>query len=171
MALRRPFRFVVTTRLYIVVVVVFARRWSRCSSSLVVVVLFARAVFATTQKTTTFTTNGGKTKVVNTQKCRFNTRMGDTCCNPSSLGAIEEAVKKEVSSTTTKVMSIRFDVGSVRFHLRVSRTRFDWCTTMGASRSCEKREKKKGAKRYCLDFQQGGVFARAMVELAEMKQT
>lgn len=144
-------------RLVVVALLLFHSWWWCCS---------ARAVFATTQKTTTFTTNGGKTKVVNTQNVVLIHGMGDTCCNPSSLGAIEEAVKKEVSSTTTKVMSIRFGTSEASdFISGFLGNAFRLVHDYGCEQIVREARKEEGSETILLGFSQGGVFARAMVEL------
>ena len=131
--------------------------------SLVVVLLCAR-LFLRRHRTTT--QDGGKTKVVTTKKCRFNPRMGDTCCNPSSLGAIEEAVKKEVSSTTTKVMSIRFGTSEASdFISGFLGNAFRLVHDYGCEQIVREARKEEGSETILLGFSQGGVFARAMVEL------
>ena len=116
-------------RLRLVVALLLFHSWWGCCS--------ARAVFAT-QKTF---------KKVVTHVVLIH-GMGDTCCNPSSLGAIEEAVKKATTTTTTtKVMSIRFGTSEASdFISGFLGNAFRLVHDYGSSRSCEKREKKKGAK-------------------------
>ena len=90
--------------------------------------------------------------------------MGDTCCNPSSLGAIEEAVKKEVSSTTTKVMSIRFGKSETSdFISGFIGNAFRLVNDFGCEQIVREARKEE-SETILLGFSQGGVFARAMVE-------
>ena len=139
-------------RLRLVVALLLFHSWWWCCS--------ARAVFAT-QKTTTFT-NGGTTKVVTHVVLIHG--MGDTCCNPSSLGAIEEAVKK--ATTTTKVMSIRFGTSEASdFISGFLGNAFRLVHDYGCEQIVREARKEEGSETILLGFSQGGVFARAMVEL------
>ena len=138
-------------RLRLVVALLLFHSWWWCCS--------ARAVFAT-QKTTF--NNGGKTKVVTHVVLIHG--MGDTCCNPSSLGAIEEAVKK--ATTTTKVMSIRFGTSEASdFISGFLGNAFRLVHDYGCEQIVREARKEEGSETILLGFSQGGVFARAMVEL------
>ena len=142
-------------RLRLVVALLLFHSWWCCS---------ARAVFAT-QKKTTFNNGGKKTKKVVTHVVLIH-GMGDTCCNPSSLGAIEEAVKKDVSSTTTKVMSIRFGTSEASdFISGFLGNAFRLVHDYGCEQIVREARKEEGSETILLGFSQGGVFARAMVEL------
>ena len=141
-------------RLRLVVALLLFHSWWCCS---------ARAVFAT-QKTT-FNNGGKKTKKVVTHVVLIH-GMGDKCCNPSSLGAIEEAVKKDVSSTTTKVMSIRFGTSEASdFISGFLGNAFRLVHDYGCEQIVREARKEEGSETILLGFSQGGVFARAMVEL------
>ena len=143
-------------RLRLVVALLLFHSWWWCCS--------ARAVFAT-QKKTTFNNGGKKTKKVVTHVVLIH-GMGDTCCNPSSLGAIEEAVKKDVSSTTTKVMSIRFGTSEASdFISGFLGNAFRLVHDYGCEQIVREARKEEGSETILLGFSQGGVFARAMVEL------
>ena len=140
-------------RLRLVVALLLFHSWWWCCS--------ARAVFAT-QKTT-FNNGGKKTKKVVTHVVLIH-GMGDTCCNPSSLGAIEEAVKK--ATTTTKVMSIRFGTSEASdFISGFLGNAFRLVHDYGCEQIVREARKEEGSETILLGFSQGGVFARAMVEL------
>ena len=140
-------------RLRLVVALLLFHSWWCCS---------ARAVFAT-QKKTTFNNGGKKTKKVVTHVVLIH-GMGDTCCNPSSLGAIEEAVKK--ATTTTKVMSIRFGTSEASdFISGFLGNAFRLVHDYGCEQIVREARKEEGSETILLGFSQGGVFARAMVEL------
>ena len=141
-------------RLRLVVALLLFHSWWWCCS--------ARAVFAT-QKKTTFNNGGKKTKKVVTHVVLIH-GMGDTCCNPSSLGAIEEAVKK--ATTTTKVMSIRFGTSEASdFISGFLGNAFRLVHDYGCEQIVREARKEEGSETILLGFSQGGVFARAMVEL------
>ena len=134
-------------RLRLVVALLLFHSWWGCCS--------ARAVFAT-QKTF---------KKVVTHVVLIH-GMGDTCCNPSSLGAIEEAVKKATTTTTTKVMSIRFGTSEASdFISGFLGNAFRLVHDYGCEQIVREARKEEGSETILLGFSQGGVFARAMVEL------
>ena len=108
-----------------------------------------------------------KKKVVTRKNVVLIHGMGDTCCNPSSLGAIEEAVKKAAlssSTTTTKVMSIRFGKSETSdFISGFIGNAFRLVNDFGCEQIVREARKEE-SETILLGFSQGGVFARAMVE-------
>ena len=111
--------------------------------------------------------------------------MGDTCCNPLSLGKIERAIESRSSNaedTKTKVISIKFGRNSMRdFISGFIGDAFSLVKDFGCAqlrnakeemmmhRDFDSTEKKNDDKveTILLGFSQGGVFARAMVETCE----
>ena len=111
--------------------------------------------------------------------------MGDTCCNPLSLGKIERAIESRSSNaedTKTKVISIKFGRNSMRDFISgfigdaFSLVKDFGCAQlrkakeeMMMNRDFDSTEKKNDDKveTILLGFSQGGVFARAMVETCE----
>ena len=112
--------------------------------------------------------------------------MGDTCCNPLSLGKIERAIESRSSDaedTKTKVISIKFGRNSMRdFISGFIGDAFSLVESFGCAQlrnakeemmmnrdfesSAEKKKDDK-VETILLGFSQGGVFARAMVETCE----
>ena len=112
--------------------------------------------------------------------------MGDTCCNPLSLGKIERAIESRSSNaedTKTKVISIKFGRNSMRdFISGFIGDAFSLVESFGCAQlrnakeemmmnrdfesSAEKKNDDK-VETILLGFSQGGVFARAMVETCE----
>ena len=112
--------------------------------------------------------------------------MGDTCCNPLSLGKIERAIESRSSDaedTKTKVISIKFGRNSMRdfisgfigdaFSLvkdfgcaQLRKAKEEMMMNRDFESSAEKKKDDK-VETILLGFSQGGVFARAMVETCE----
>ena len=104
--------------------------------------------------------------------------MGDTCCNPHSLGAIERAIAEREgknNNETSKVISIKFGRnGMSDFISGFIGNAFALVEDFGCKqlrRAKEEEEEEEGKKidgeTIVLGFSQGGVFARAMVETCE----
>ena len=113
--------------------------------------------------------------------------MGDTCCNPLSLGKIESLLAEEEdteeTNTNKKVISIKFgrnsmsdfisgfigDAFSLVKDFGCAQLRNAKEEMMMMHRDFESTEKKNDDKveTILLGFSQGGVFARAMVETCE----
>ena len=111
--------------------------------------------------------------------------MGDTCCNPLSLGKIERLIESrsdtEDTKTKTKVISIKFGRNSMRDFISgfigdaFSLVKDFGCAQLRKAKeemmmnhdfdSTEKNDDK--VETILLGFSQGGVFARAMVETCE----
>ena len=111
--------------------------------------------------------------------------MGDTCCNPLSLGKIERLIesRSDTEDTKTKVISIKFGRNSMRdFISGFIGDAFSLVESFGCAQlrnakeemmmnrdfesSAEKKKDDK-VETILLGFSQGGVFARAMVETCE----
>ena len=113
--------------------------------------------------------------------------MGDTCCNPLSLGKIESLIESssnaEETNTTKKVISIKFGRNSMRDFISgfigdaFSLVKDFGCAQLRNAKeemmmhrdfesSTEKKNDDK-VETILLGFSQGGVFARAMVETCE----
>jgi palmitoyl-protein thioesterase len=108
--------------------------------------------------------------------------MGDTCCNPHSLGAIERAILEREgrnnnnnNNNTSKVISIKFGRnGMSDFISGFIGNAYALVEDFGCKqlrRAKEEEEEEEGEKidgeTIVLGFSQGGVFARAMVETCE----
>ena len=103
--------------------------------------------------------------------------MGDTCCNPHSLGAIERAILEREgrnNNNTSKVISIKFGRnGMSDFISGFIGNAYALVEDYGCKQFSRalKEEEEEGKKidgdTIVLGFSQGGVFARAMVETCE----
>ena len=110
--------------------------------------------------------------------------MGDTCCNPLSLGKIESLIESssntEETNTNTKVISIKFGRNSMSDFISgfigdaFSLVKDFGCAQLRNAKeemmmndfdSTEKNDDE--VETILLGFSQGGVFARAMVETCE----
>jgi len=105
--------------------------------------------------------------------------MGDTCCNPLSLGKIESLIESSSNTETNKVISIKFGRNSVSdFISGFIGNAFSLVEDFGCAQlrdakeemmmndfDTEKNDDK--VETILLGFSQGGVFARAMVETCE----
>ena len=109
--------------------------------------------------------------------------MGDTCCNPLSLGKIERLIESrsdtEDTKTKTKVISIKFGRNSMRdFISGFIGDAFSLVEDFGCAQLRKAKEEMMmnhddtienddKVETILLGFSQGGVFARAMVETCE----
>jgi palmitoyl-protein thioesterase len=103
--------------------------------------------------------------------------MGDTCCNPHSLGAIERAILEREgrnNNNTSKVISIKFGRNGMSDFISgfignaYALVEDYGCKQLGRALKEEEEEGKKiDGDTIVLGFSQGGVFARAMVETCE----
>lgn len=105
--------------------------------------------------------------------------MGDTCCNPHSLGAIERAIleregRNNNNNNTSKVISIKFGRNGMSDFISgfignaYALVEDYGCKQLGRALKEEEEEGKKiDGDTIVLGFSQGGVFARAMVETCE----
>ena len=109
--------------------------------------------------------------------------MGDTCCNPLSLGKIESLIESssntEETNTNTKVISIKFGRNSMSdFISGFIGDAFSLVKDFGCAQLRKAKEEMMmnhddtienddKVETILLGFSQGGVFARAMVETCE----
>ncbi|CAL6402441.1 unnamed protein product [Bathycoccus prasinos] len=105
--------------------------------------------------------------------------MGDTCCNPLSLGKIESLIESSSNTETNKVISIKFGRNSVSdFISGFIGNAFSLVEDFGCAQLRKAKEEMMmnhddtienddKVKTILLGFSQGGVFARAMVETCE----
>ena len=109
--------------------------------------------------------------------------MGDTCCNPLSLGKIESLIESssnaEETNTKKKVISIKFGRNSMRdFISGFIGDAFSLVKDFGCAQLRKAKEEMMmnhddtienddKVETILLGFSQGGVFARAMVETCE----
>jgi len=105
--------------------------------------------------------------------------MGDTCCNPLSLGKIESLIESSSNTETNKVISIKFGRNSVSdFISGFIGNAFSLVEDFGCAQLRKAKEEMMmnhddtienddKVETILLGFSQGGVFARAMVETCE----
>ena len=105
--------------------------------------------------------------------------MGDTCCNPLSLGKIESLIESSSNTETNKVISIKFGRNSVSDFISgfignaFSLVEDFVCAQLRKAKEemmmnhDDTIENDDKVETILLGFSQGGVFARAMVETCE----